>query len=241
MPQSIRGRSFIRSWIYAITLITGSVIAAALIIDPYGISPLNLSIPGINETRTERTSIDRLIKPVEVMLRQPRTVILGTSRVKQGLDPSVFQGTPDWPAYNLGMDFSGPAETILFMEKLLPRIDALKKVFIEININHFYFIRPPVVDLSWSALAGKVIKMVFTLDALKAAARTIVRNRSYEGHPWWLRQDGVTGHVPDRFLNQDVPNFLANVLPGWNAEYSLGNNQAKALDRIAALCRDNGW
>jgi len=72
-------------------------------IDPYGVSPLRLSLQGMNAQKPKRIDIDRLIKPYEVWRYQPRTVFLGTSRMHQSMDPAVLDGTSFAPAYNASM------------------------------------------------------------------------------------------------------------------------------------------
>ena len=72
-------------------------------IDPYGVSPLRLSLQGINAQKPKRIDIDRLIKPYEVWRYQPRTLFLGTSRMHQSMDPAVLDGTRFAPAYNASM------------------------------------------------------------------------------------------------------------------------------------------
>jgi len=69
-------------------------------IDPYGVSPLRFSLPGINAVKPKRIDIDRLIKPYEVWRYQPRTVFLGTSRIHQAINPAILDGSRFAPTYN---------------------------------------------------------------------------------------------------------------------------------------------
>jgi hypothetical protein len=72
-------------------------------IDPYGVSPTPLGLQGVNALKPKRINIDRLIKPYEVWRYQPRTILLGTSRVHQSMDPFILSGTGFAPAYNASM------------------------------------------------------------------------------------------------------------------------------------------
>jgi len=83
------------------------------VVNPYGVSPINITIERINKFKPKRIDIDRLIKPYEVWRYQPKTIFLGTSRFHQSIDPSVLDGTKYAPAYNasipassLGMNIS---------------------------------------------------------------------------------------------------------------------------------------
>jgi hypothetical protein len=66
-------------------------------------------IAGINNAKAPGK--DRFFKPLEVELRQPRTVFIGTSRVAVGFDPHDLPGAN---AYNLGLLGSTVPEHIAF-------------------------------------------------------------------------------------------------------------------------------
>jgi hypothetical protein len=74
----------------ALTLGAAALFAGStLIIDPFGISPISVTIPSINTVKIARHNNDRLVKPFDAIARRPRTVIIGTSRVKQAFRPGV--------------------------------------------------------------------------------------------------------------------------------------------------------
>src|SRR4030081_3211092 len=79
------------------------VVAFALVIDPYGLSPIQIGIPGVNTAKVERISHDRLIKPYEALAIAPQTIIVGTSRVKQAFDPDAAPAELG-RVYNAGVD-----------------------------------------------------------------------------------------------------------------------------------------
>ena len=97
-------------------------LAFTSIVDPYGVSPLRLTLPGINAVKPKRLAIDRLIKPYEVWRYQPRTVFLGTSRFHQSIDPAVLGGTRFSPAYNAALPATSLWETEALLEEFLNMI-----------------------------------------------------------------------------------------------------------------------
>jgi hypothetical protein len=71
-----------------------------LLVDPFGVSPLRVSVTWMNAFKPRRLDIDRMLKPYEVWRNQPKTVFLGTSRIHQSFDPAALDGTRYAPAYN---------------------------------------------------------------------------------------------------------------------------------------------
>ena len=86
-----------------------TVLASTLIIDPYGISPISIDIPHVNDIKSPRNNLDRFVKPYDIIRMKPNTVIIGTSRVKQTFKPALI---PEQfaPAYNAGTDALQMAE-----------------------------------------------------------------------------------------------------------------------------------
>jgi hypothetical protein len=94
---------YLRALAVSVAIWLGLFVLFTWTIDPYGVSPLRLSLQGMNAQKPKRIDIDRLIKPYEVWRYQPRTVFLGTSRVHQSMDPAALDGTRFAPAYNASM------------------------------------------------------------------------------------------------------------------------------------------
>src|SRR5512144_1026210 len=86
-------RGYLRALALGVAIWLGLFLIFTWTVDPYGVSPTQLALRGINTQKPKRVDIDRLIKPYEVWRYQPRTVFLGTSRVHQSLDPAVLDGT----------------------------------------------------------------------------------------------------------------------------------------------------
>ena len=106
-------------------------------IDPYGVSPLRLSLQGMNAQKPKRIDIDRLIKPYEVWRYQPRTVFLGTSRMHQSMDPAVLDGTRFAPAYNASMPAASMDMHAAYLRRYVQLDPNLRTVIVELFLPNF--------------------------------------------------------------------------------------------------------
>jgi hypothetical protein len=102
------GVGYLRRFLAALFALLGVVAALNAFMDATGLLGMPV-IRGINDAKAPGK--DRFFKPLEVELRQPRTVFIGTSRVAVGLDPHDLPGAE---AYNLGLLGSTVPEHIAF-------------------------------------------------------------------------------------------------------------------------------
>src|SRR4051812_23549538 len=109
-----------------------AVVAFNQLVNPYGISFVNIKIEGFNARTMVRTKHDRVVKLYDVLNTRPRTVILGTSRVKQGFDPAFLSSTAYAPVYNAGIDMASIAEYRRFLEAYARNNPPIKNVFLEL-------------------------------------------------------------------------------------------------------------
>src|SRR4029078_8320065 len=75
-----------------------------LLVDPIGISPIRIAIAGFNEWTPLRQDFDRIVKPYDVRRSHSRKIFIGSSRIKQTIDPKLLAGTPFAPAYNAALN-----------------------------------------------------------------------------------------------------------------------------------------
>jgi len=116
------------------TSVTAAVLVAGfnLLVDPIGISPIRIAIAGFNEWKPLRRDYDRLVKPYDVARTEPKTIFIGSSRIKQTIDPRLLAGTRFAPAYNAGINGSTDYEELNSYLQYYIRADKeLRHVFIE--------------------------------------------------------------------------------------------------------------
>src|SRR5262245_40134355 len=115
-----------------IILITGVV----AIVNPFGLIRFAPTIPGINTTKVARNESDRLIKRYDPIALRPKTIIIGTSRVKFAFDPAKVGGVFA-PAYNAGIDALGISEARQLLEGYLRDDVPIEHVFFELFLFQF--------------------------------------------------------------------------------------------------------
>ncbi|HEY9079480.1 hypothetical protein [Magnetovibrio sp.] len=227
-------KRYLIAFLGAFTVLSGLVLAVTLVIDPYGISPFKVNIEGVNAARVERMRLDRMIKPLDVLNRKPKTLFIGTSRVKEGIDPDSFTGTRFAPVYNLGIDFSSLTESVSLLETLLPHNPQVKYVFLELNFIHFYGPGPVRVATNTRELVLDTATAAFSTDALIASISTALKNSFYFGHGYWLEDNGLV-NLPPMTMMGDLENFFNSVVSKvGNLEIS--TVQIDFSERISSIC-----
>jgi hypothetical protein len=121
----------------AVMAATWAIAAAAvgsfnLLVDPMSISPIRIAIAGLNERKPLRTDYDRIVNRHDVRRSQPVTIFMGSSRIKQTIDPKLATSPPFAPAYNGAMNGSADYGEIGSYLGYYLRVDKrLRYVFIE--------------------------------------------------------------------------------------------------------------
>jgi hypothetical protein len=88
------------SWVLA----GGAVFGFTLLVDAIGISPIRVAVAGFNAWKPLRQDYDWIVKRYDIWRSQPTTIFLGSSRVKQTIDPSLLAQTGFASAYNAGIN-----------------------------------------------------------------------------------------------------------------------------------------
>ncbi|HKX08492.1 MAG TPA: hypothetical protein VJN67_09880 [Stellaceae bacterium] len=151
----------------------------------YAIDPFDLfSAPRLERINTVKSVGNiRFAKPLQLEMRRPETVILGSSRSLYGLDPQDF---PD-PArtYDFGIPALSATEMRGYGEHILAEAPVRKIV---IELGFFQFNRPqsatPNYDhamLGRAALLRALPIVLFSQEALNRSARTIADSRRGAG------------------------------------------------------------
>jgi hypothetical protein len=90
-------------WVALFLLLNALILFVAVAEDPYRLNPVHLTIPRINDVKPRLYDYQRYVKLFDIAYQKPKTIILGSSRVLWGIDPSnaVLQKYP--PVYNAGV------------------------------------------------------------------------------------------------------------------------------------------
>lgn len=108
-------KKFFMSLLCFFSPLLGLILILNIIIDPYGLVRL-IEVKAINQQKEGVRLKIRTVKMLEMPLRNPTTILLGSSRVHDGVNPemSVFEELQ--PVYNLGIDMLRIKEAREFLE-----------------------------------------------------------------------------------------------------------------------------
>jgi hypothetical protein len=239
-------RGYLRAFALSAVGLLALFLAVTFVVDPYGVSPLRLAWPGINTVKPKRLAIDRLIKPYEVWRDQPRTVFLGTSRLHEGIDPAVLDGTRFAPAYNASMPGATLAEMGGELEQFFHLDGKLRAVFVELFLFNFVSDQPVPPAKSLPALVHDMTEDLAPLflgaAAIPDSLQTLFVNLA--GRP--AATVAPTGQwVPAAnarftFHEEAAIAYYVNEHTTRLKGMALAPQAFAALDRIVALCREHG-
>jgi hypothetical protein len=187
---------YLRHFALAIVLWTSLLAAATLIIDPYGISPIHMSIAHINRYKPKRLDIDRLIKPYEVWRYQPRTVFLGTSRIHQSIDPAVLDNTPYAPAYNASIPAVSLGMNISYLDQYIRLDHDLRYVFVELFLYNFLGQGQEHPPISSTEMLKNTTNLFFSYDAAWDALVTLQFNMETDTPCYEIKPGGYFYYPP---------------------------------------------
>lgn len=233
---------------YLLILATGFTLACAgvaffnMLIDPLGISPLRITLASINAAKPLRAQHDRIVKRFDVLRSQPRTIFVGTSRIKQTFDPSKIADTAFAPAYNAGIDNGDNyGEIYSFLESWFQSDANVRQVFIEVFMTATLSIRDHRGRERWGVARSAVDykNILFSRRGVEYSLETIAVNRRLAGdNKASPRDDGYfpITLAPHHF---SVRNVLNHVL-----HYRILRREARvpieffsAAKDISTLCR----
>ena len=202
---------YLKIFLIAVLGWIGFYFAFTSIIDPYGVSPINVSIPRINALKPKRLDIDRLIKPYEVWRKQPRTVFLGTSRIHQSIDPSVLDHTQFAPAYNGSVPASSLGLNISYLKQYLVLDPKIKTVIIELFIYNFLGQGQEHADIPWSTLAANTATLFTSADALRDSVSTLEYNLAGKPPAYEIKPGGFFWYPPGHNAEGTYAGFAAGI------------------------------
>lgn len=217
------------------------IVAAVWVVDPYAVSPIKVSIARFNAEKPARSNIERQLKPYEVWQRQPKTILVGTSRVSQALDPEVLDGSQFAPAYNAAVPASSMPENAAYLAEFLDLAPSIRHVVLELFFTKFVYPQPaPILP---RAFLVDALSLHFGVAAIGDAARTVRYNWDGDQRPSRITADGQWVHadtfVPGSpFSAEDFAKAVLGAERG--AKFSLQNEAMQALDQIVAICAARG-
>jgi hypothetical protein len=214
-----------------------------LFVDPFGVSPLRLSIARVNEFKPRRLDIDRLIKPYEVWRYQPKTVFLGTSRIHQSLDPAALDGTRFAPAYNASIPASSLGLNISHLQQYVEFDPQLRSVVVELFLYNFLGQGQEHSPKDYYEYLRNSLGLFISADALWAALQTVGYNLTKSRPAYEIKPGGYYYYPPGHNAQSPFAGFPAGI---WKLHderpdgMKLHEPAMDAVRTIIDLCRRHG-
>ena len=235
-------------WLLGTILLAISGISLAnFLIDPYDIyrhnQPFELTL-----VKPEKSNHDRLYKTIDIINLKPNIILLGSSRMKQGINPEYSGFSKNEKVYNLGIDGSNTYELFRYLEHSYVNQPKLKKVIL--GIDHFMF---NGFDKQQDALIEKrlgkthivitdLINTLFSQDTLIASQNTLKENWNLTPLPQQLTY-GDNGFFPHRRPKDGQTKWRFNNIIeqyfNFHVQYKLSEERLQNFEQIVEFCREH--
>lgn len=202
-----------RSKVWIARFFAGSILSLLLIatinfvVDPYGLFR-NYDVKGFNQQKEGVRSKIRFVKALELPLRKPETIIIGSSRVHDGMNPESALLRQYPPVYNLGIDMMRIHEMKEYFKHAIVNGDVKRAI---IGLDFFMFNSLEKVNASFDhELVGRKIQSedylaisLFSREALMDSYSTIKLSRAQPDRKEFLG----TGYRPGKYVFYKVKDF----------------------------------
>lgn len=227
----------------------GCISFGNFVIDPYDIFRHN-NLFELQLRKPEKIEQDRLYKTIDVINIKPEILLIGSSRVKQGLRPNHPAFPKDMTTYNLGIDGSNTYEILQYLKHTYANQPNLKTVIMGLDhymFNDFYKLQDSFVEKRLGKthiIPTDLINTLFSQDAIIASKNTVLNNLTetenqkaltygddgFFPYPYHNPKDGNT---PWRFRNTIEQYF------GFHPRYKLSEARFNDFKKIVEFCRQH--
>jgi hypothetical protein len=223
------------------------------IVDPYGLYR-RIDSEGFNQQKEGVRSKIRLVKALELPLRKPKTLLLGSSRVHDGLNPDdiALNDSQFSPVYNLGIDMLRISEAAEYLQFAVNNSDIKRVIF---GLDFFMFnsmkqseagFDPKLISSRPNALDYLKTTLI-SASALRDSVQTIKQSMNQSSRREFLSN----GYRPAKMVFYGLSDYSALhyftnftfLSPKSNTKYygefSLQKKAILDFERILRICRDN--
>ena len=223
------------------------------IVDPYGLYR-RIDSEGFNQQKEGVRSKIRLVKALELPLRKPKTLLLGSSRVHDGLNPDdiALNDSQFSPVYNLGIDMLRISEAAEYLQFAVNNSD-IKRVIFGLDFFMFNSLKqseagfdPKLISSRPNALDYLKTTLI-SASALRDSVQTIKQSMNQSSRREFLSN----GYRPAKMVFYGLSDYSALhyftnftfLSPKSNTKYygefTLQKKAILDFERILRICRDN--
>ena len=217
------------------------------IVDPYDIFRHNQWWE-LNLTKPEKLSHDRLYKTIDIIHLKPEIILLGSSRMKQGLNPNHPALSQDKKTYNLGIEGVNTYELLQFLKHTYVNQPNLEKVIL--GIDHFMFNEFIKLQDSFSEnrlsktriIPTDIVNSLLSQDAILASKRTLTKNSNLPQKTQNLTY-GDNGFFPHRRPQDGQTKWrFRNIIKQYfdfHTQYTLSEEGLNNFEAIVEFCHQH--
>lgn len=218
-----------------------------LVINPYGIFTIP-KIQGLTQDRPRQKDNDRLFKATDIIHLRPKTVVIGSSRVRQGIAPN-HPALVTQPTYNLGLNGVNVYEQLRYLRHAIANQNDLKVVVLEIDLFMFNQFNGNQAAFDSDRLEknhlilNDIINATLSWSAIEASYETVIS--SFQNRQNLKSADfGKNGFFPYRNIKkeQTEARFKASINQylELHHQYQLSKEYMADFKQLVELCRQKG-
>ena len=202
----------------------------------------------INHEKVNKDNNDRLFKAVDIIRLQPENIIMGSSRTKQGIDPTLLALKGETNYYNLAINGPNFYEVKRYIEHAIYNQPNLEQIIL--GVDFFMFNQNLDNQLTFSndrlekrhLIVEDVVKNIFSLDVVNNSIETV---RASQNSPETVNLDyGDDGFMPNRNFDngKDIWRFHESIKLYFelHSDYQFSRSYFNNFKQLVELCKKNG-
>jgi hypothetical protein len=126
---------YLKIWLVSASVTVLMAGVFSFLVDPYGLFR-SVVVNGVNQNKEGVRNKVRFVKALELPIRKPKTLLMGSSRVWNGVNPDHSLLQEYSPVYNIGVDLSRIHEIRLLLQHAIVNAD-VKRVILGLDFFMF--------------------------------------------------------------------------------------------------------
>ena len=202
---------------------------------------------GLNHQKVKKDNNDRLYKATDIIRLQPTTLIMGSSRTKQGINPDSPWLSDRESIYNLALNGPNFYEIKEYIEHALYVQPDLQEIIL--GVDFFMFnqdlanqptFKASRLNTNWYSM-GDLATYLFSVDAITSSWQTIQASRQIPELA--TKTQGENGFLPNR-NSQDGENIWRfhqsiKLYYQLHSDYEFSESYWADFQEIVSLCQEN--
>ncbi len=201
---------------------------------------------GINNVKPKKDRNDRLFKAIDITRIKPKTIIIGSSRTKQGINPEHPVFDQNSGVYNLAINGPNFYEVRRYAEHAIYNQPDLKQIVLGLDFFMFNANLDNQPTFNESRLekshltVDDGVKVLFSLDSLNNSKDTIYASQKEKYNS---EQYGENGFMPNRnkLKSENIWRFNQSIKLYFSlhSDYEFSEQYWSDFTKLVTLCQQN--